>query len=383
MKIAIVGPAYPLRGGIAQYLAILYEKLRAAGHELRYISFTKQFPAWLFPGKTQIESSRDVIDVHPVARFAPLESASWRRTSREIAAFDPDLVMFKWWMPFFGLGYWAVQRWIRKHTRARVLYIVDNVIPHERRFGDRALTKLAFSQTDFFIAQSRAVERDLYEWFPNIPKERVAFSAHPIYDCYPKFSGTPQDARAALGLPREGKLILFFGFVRRYKGLDLLLKALPKMRAALPDLRLVVAGEFYEPRDEYDTMIHRLGLEEAVHIFDDYCPNEKVGVFFSAADVVVLPYRSATQSGIIQICYAQGLPVITTDVGGLAEVVVEGETGFVVPPENLDALSDAVEKYFNTGGRDAFRDRVARHAGRFSWEGLVETIERFGAKPLQ
>ncbi|MDD5087974.1 MAG: glycosyltransferase [bacterium] len=379
MKIAIVGPAYPLRGGIAQYLAILYDKLRAAGHEVRFVSFTRQFPEWLFPGKTQMESSRDVIEVQPVARFAPLEPASWRRTSREIAAFDPELVIFKWWMPFFGLGYWAVQRWLRKHTRARVLYIVDNVIPHERRLGDRALTMLAFSQTDFFVAQSRAVERDLFSWFPNLPTECAAFSAHPIYDCYPEFAGTMPEARAALGLPREGKLILFFGFVRRYKGLDLLLQALPKMRAILPDLRLVVAGEFYEPRADYDTLIHHLGLEEAVHIHDEYCPNERVGVFFSASDVVVLPYRSATQSGIIQICYAQGLPVITTDVGGLSEVVVEGETGFIVPPENPDALCEAVRKFFEAGGRDQFREQVKRHAGRFSWEGLVETIERLGA----
>ncbi len=380
MKIVLVGPAFPLRGGIAQYLAILYTKLIAAGHDVRFVSFTKQFPEWLFPGKTQLETSEDVIDVHPVPRFAPLEPLSWKRTSREIAAFDPDLVIFKFWMPFFGPGYWAVQRWLRKHTRARVVYIVDNVIPHERRPGDRMLTSLAFSQTDYFIAQSRAVERDLFTWFPRMERERVAFSAHPIYDCYPAFNGSQVEARQTLGLPQDGKLLLFFGFVRRYKGLDLLLRALPAMRKSLPDLRLVVAGEFYEPRVEYDKLVRELKLEDAVHIFDDYCPNEKVGVYFAAADVSVLPYRSATQSGIIQIAYALQAPVITTDVGGLAEVVVDGVTGYIVPPEDLNALQAAVEKFYAAGGKSVFAEGVRREAGRFSWEGLVNTIVGFGQR---
>ncbi|MBU0507978.1 glycosyltransferase [bacterium] len=378
MRIVLVGPAYPLRGGIAQYLAVLHVKLREAGHDVRFVSFTKQFPEWLFPGKTQFESSENVIDVNPVARFAPLGPRSWWRTYREIAAFDPDLVVFKWWMPFFGPGYWAVQRWVRKRTRARIAYIVDNVIPHERRPGDRALTKLAFSQTDYFIAQSRAVEKDLFTWFPRMPRERVAFSAHPIYDCYPAFPGSQKEARTTLGLPDDGKLILFFGFVRHYKGLDLLLKAMPAMRKALPDLRLVVAGEFYEPRSEFDKLIRELDLEGAVFIHDEYCPNEKVGAYFTACDTVVLPYRSATQSGIIQVCYALNTPVITTDVGGLAEVLVDGVTGLIVPPRNLDALTDAVQRFYAAGGRNAFREGVRREAGRFSWEGMVETIVRFG-----
>ena len=379
MRIAIVGPAFPLRGGIAQYLAILHSRLVAAGHDVRFVSFTKQFPDWLFPGKTQKETSSDVIDVHPVPRFAPLDVRSWPATVGELAAFDPELVIFKWWMPFFGLGYWAVQRGLHRRTRARVLYIIDNVIPHERRLGDRFLTNLAFSQTDLFIAQSRAVERDLFSWFPHLSRERVLFCPHPVYNCYPAFKGSAADARAAIGLPGGAKVLLFFGFVRHYKGLDLLIRAMPHVRRAHPAACLVVVGEFYEPRSEYDKIIRELSLQDCVTIRDDYCPNEEVGKYFAACDAVVLPYRSATQSGIIQIAYALDTPVITTKVGGLCEVIEEGVTGFVVPPDDPLLIAEAVDRFYARGGRPAFVENVRRESRRYTWEALIEAIEKLAA----
>jgi D-inositol-3-phosphate glycosyltransferase len=379
MKIVLVGPAYPLRGGIAQYLAVLYQKLIARGHEVHFVSFIKQFPEWLFPGKTQLESSREVVDVQPVPRFAPLRVRSWSRTAREIVRHDPDLVVFKWWMPFFGPGYWSVARGVRRKSRARVAFILDNVIPHERRLGDRFLTRLAFSQVDFLIAQSRAVEKDFFRWFPRFDRSRVFFSPHPTYDCYPPFHGSPAEARESLKLPREGKVLLFFGFVRHYKGLDLLLKALPKIRRRFSDVHVVVAGEFYEKREDYDRLVTQLGVADAVTIHDDYCPNERVGVYFAACDAVVLPYRSATQSGIIQVAYALDTPVITTDVGGLGEVVIPGVTGLVVPAEDTDALAAAVQRFYEMGGRAAFEKNVRRESGRFSWDGLIETLEKMKA----
>lgn len=381
MKVVLVGPAYPLRGGIAQYLAILYQRLRAAGHDAQFVSFIKQFPEWLFPGKTQLESSKDIIDVQPRPRFAPLCPRSWRRTGREIVALEPDVVVFKWWMPFFGPGYWAVQRYVRKHSRARIVYILDNVIPHERRPGDKLLTRLACRAADGFIAQSRAVERDFYAWFPEIGRERALFAPHPTYDCYPAFSGSQADARRAVNLPATGKLLLFFGFVRRYKGLDLLLRALPEIRKRLPDTRVVVVGEFYDPRSDYEKIIRDLKLADAVILRDDYCPNELVGTYFAACDAVVLPYRSATQSGIIQVAYALETPVITTDVGGLGEVVVEGVTGFIVPAENQAALTAAIDAFYGTGGRAAFTDGIRREAARFGWDGLIDAITTLAALP--
>ncbi len=289
-------------------------------------------------------------------------------------------MLFKWWMPFFGPGYWAVAHLLRKHTRAKVLFILDNVIPHEHRPGDKQLSQLAVSQMDFAIAQSRVVERDFFTWFPRFAKDRVAFSPHPIYDCYPAFTGTQAEAKAAAGLDPQNNYLLFFGFVRHYKGLDLLLRALPDIRARLPLTKLMVVGEFYEPRAGIDKLVRELGLADAVVIHDDYCPNEKVGMYFAAADAAVLPYRSATQSGIIQVAYALGLPVITTDVGGLGEVVVDGETGFIVPPENNAALVDAVEKFYARGGRGVFTEGVRAAMKRFGWEGMIETIEAFGQR---
>jgi glycosyltransferase involved in cell wall biosynthesis len=377
MKIVLVGPAYPLRGGIAQFLAILYQKLTADGHEVHFVSFIKQFPNWLFPGKTQMETSQDVIDVHPVPRFAPLGMRSWWRTYREIRRIDPDLVVFKFWMPFFGPGYWAVTRWLKKNTRAKVVYILDNVIPHEHRPGDKLLTRFAFAHVDGFIAQSRAVETDLFTWFPGLNRAQEKFSPHPIYDAYPAFTGTPAEARKAAGVPANGKLLLFFGFVRHYKGLDLLIRALPELRRTIPDLHLMVVGEFYEWRADYDSLIREMGLEGAVTIRDDYCPNEEVGKYFAAADALVLPYRSATQSGIIQICYALQTPVITTDVGGLGEVVFDGVTGLIVPPENQSELVGAVKKFYDLGGRAVFEENIRREAHRFDWQGFIETLLSF------
>jgi glycosyltransferase involved in cell wall biosynthesis len=377
MKIVLVGPAYPLRGGIAQFLAILYQKLKDEGHDVHFVSFIKQFPNWLFPGKTQLESSKDVIDVQPTARFAPLGMRSWWRTYREIKKLDPELVVFKFWMPFFGPGYWAVTRWIKKNTRAKIVYILDNVIPHENRPGDKIFTQFAFRHVDGFIAQSRAVEKDLFTWFPNLDRGREKFSPHPIYDAYPAFIGSQAEARRAAGLTPDGKLLLFFGFVRHYKGLDLLIRALPEMRKTQPDMKLMVVGEFYESRADYDKLIHELALDDAVTIRDDYCPNEEVGKYFAAADALVLPYRTATQSGIIQICYALKTPVITTDVGGLGEVVFDGVTGLIVPPENQDRLVEAVQKFYQAGGRAVFEENIQRESHRFDWRGFIETLTSF------
>jgi D-inositol-3-phosphate glycosyltransferase len=377
MKIVLMGPAYPLRGGIAQYLAVLHEKLIAAGHEVHFVSFIKQFPEWLFPGKTQLEKSEHVIDVKPVARFAPLGILSWGRTAREIAKHNPDLVIFKWWMPFFGPGYWAVARWIRKHTNARVLFIIDNAIPHESRPGDKFFTSLAFSKVDYFVAQSRAVEKDMFTWFPDLKRDHVKMCPHPIYDCYPAFPNGQKAAREQLGIPPESKTLLFFGFVREYKGLHLLLDALPEIRKQLSDVKLLVVGEFYDARESYDKKIRELGLADCVSIRDDYVPNEEVGIYFAAADCVVLPYRSATQSGIIQVAYALDLPVITTDVGGLAEVVENNVTGFIVPPGSPAALAEAAQKFYSAGGRPAFEENVKRAAHKFSWDGLIEAITGF------
>ena len=378
MKIVLVGPAYPFRGGIAQYGQVLCLRLNQAGHNAVMVSFKRQFPRLLFPGKTQMDPSQERLPVTTYPVFAPLNPFSWWQSYRRIKGENPDVVLFNWFNPFFGPGFWILGRLCKR--RARIVFLLHNVIPHEAYPGSRFLTRLALRTGKYFIAHGRSVEQDLYQWLPEIHKEYVAVSPHPIYDCYEPFQGTTAQAREALGI-NASKVLLFFGLVREYKGLQLHVKAMPGLlRRAGKEVHLMVVGEFYEDRKPYDDLIARLGIGEQVTIHDAYVPNEEVGRYFAAADVAVLPYKSATQSGIIQMAYHLECPVITTDVGGLGEVVESGKSGFVVPPETPDAIVEAVEKFYADGGRPAFREGVLRQRSKYSWDGMIKTIENLVQK---
>jgi len=380
MKIVLLGPAWPYRGGIAQFSGVLSQALKKAGHDVALVNFRKQFPKVLFPGKTQFDDSPDALKVESERVFTAWNPWSWLKTARAIRKHSPDLILVMWWMPFFAVGYWGMARLLGRAYRARIGYILHNVVPHEKRFGDLFLSRLALNTAHYYLLLSRAEEEELHRLFPDVPHSRIAYSPHPVYDCYPVFPGSQEDARKGVGLETSGKLLLFFGFVRRYKGLDLLLRALPEIRRNLPDIHLVVVGEFYEKREEYDKLISHLQLGDAITIRDGYCSNEMIGTYFAAADVAVLPYRNATQSGIIQVAYALGTPVITTDVGGLREVVTDGMTGLIVPPEDVGELAHAVQRFYAMGGRPAFDKEVRRDAGRFTWEALADTIGRMKAE---
>ncbi|HEY3294095.1 MAG TPA: glycosyltransferase [bacterium] len=375
MKIVILGPAWPFRGGIAQFSGVLSKALMTAGHDVALVNFRKQFPKILFPGKTQFDDSPDALKVESERVFTAWNPLAWLRTARTIKRHKPDLILVMWWMPFFAAGYWAVAKLLGPAYRGRIGYLLHNVVPHEKRPGDMFLSRLALGTAHYYLLLSRTEEGEMRRIFPDVSDDRIAYSPHPVYDCYLPFDGPPQDARRETDLPADGKLLLFFGFVRRYKGLDLLLRALPHIRRSHPDVKLVVVGEFYEKREEYDKLLVELDIADAVIVRDGYCPSDMVGKYFAAADAVVLPYRSATQSGIIQVAYALGTPVITTNVGGLGEVVTDGMTGLIVPPEDVTALSAAVERYYAMGGRDVFSGAVRREAKRFSWEALAKTIE--------
>jgi D-inositol-3-phosphate glycosyltransferase len=378
MKIVLLGPAYPYRGGIAQFLGVLAESLQTAGHEVHVVNFKKQFPRLLFPGKTQYDESPERKPLESARTFVAWNPLSWLRTAKEIARHDPDLILVAWWMPFFGLGYWGTAKALPRKYRNRIQYLLHNVVPHERRIGDLFLSRLALNTSTYYIPLSKAVEKDLFEWFPKIPPSNVKFSPHPIYDCYPPFAGDQTAARQQLELDKNSKLLLFFGFIREYKGLDIVFRAMPSILKNNPGTKLVVAGEFYQDRGKYDDLIQQLNIGDAVIIRDGYITAEAIGTYFAAADCVVLPYRTATQSGIIQIAYALDMPVITTDVGGLAEVVMDGVTGLVVPPENPERIADAVTTFYAKGGRAAFLENIRRERDRYSWHGLVKTITGFG-----
>jgi len=373
MKILLAGPAHPLRGGIAQFLALLYNALGKAGHDVVFHRFIRQYPKFLFPGKTQDDESRSPVEVTSTPSLDPLNPFNWPFAAYRIAKEKPDLIIAKWWMPFFGPSY-IVTFWLAKlMCGTKVMLIVDNAVPHEKRPGDMLITKIGFAVADYFVVMSDAVKKDLLSIKPDA---KYVYSPHPLYDIFGTATA-PADAKKALGL--SGPSILFFGFVRRYKGLDILLDAIPRILEKVR-LTLVVAGEFYEERAAFDEQIARLGIGEHVRLMDRFIANEEVAGIFSASDALVLPYRTATQSGITQIAYVFGTPVIATTVGGLPEVVTDGETGILVPPEDPDAVADAVIRFFEEGGAEKYRAAIEREKRRFSWEAMVEAIVSLAGK---
>jgi len=368
MKIVLVGTAYPLRGGIAHYFALLYKNL-SIRHNVEVVTFTRQYPALFFPGKTQEEQLSGGVAIPSERLIDSINPMTWVTAARAIARKKPDLLIFKYWLPFFGPCFGAIASMVRRWTGAKVLFICDNVIPHERRPGDVLFTRFAFRSVDFFIAQSRAVERDLKAFWP---AARCRFAPHPVYEIFGK--------RLSKSLARkriecsDKRVLLFFGYIRRYKGLETLLHAMPLILKRL-SVTLLVVGEFYEDEHRYRGLLKTLSLEKHVLIRADYVPNDQVGAYFSASDVVVLPYRSATQSGIVQIAYQFDKSVIATDVGGLSEVVIDGVTGFIVPPNDPSALADAVVEFYQKKLEKKFERGVKKEKPRYSWNAMVQTIE--------
>jgi glycosyltransferase involved in cell wall biosynthesis len=370
MKITIVGAAPPYRGGIAHLNALLFRSL-SVSHTVDIISFRRQYPSMLYPGSSQREGgSGDEFRVPVRELIDSVNPFNWISVGRLIRREAPDLLIFRYWMPFFAPCFGTIARIARRSGTTRVLFLCDNVIPHEKRPGDTALTRYAFATGDSFIVQSASVERDLLSLFPGVRYERAA---HPVYHAFG--NAVPRDeARAALKIAQPN-VLLFFGYVRKYKGLPLLIEALGSLRDSL-GIHLLIVGEFFEGEEEIRRSIRERGLEDRVTIRADYVPSAEVKIYFSAADAVVLPYLSATQSGIAQIAVNFGTPMIATDVGGLAEVVRDGETGYVVPPGDPRALAGAIEKFFTGTGRAAMREAVAKDRELYSWERLVAAIER-------
>ncbi len=370
MKIALVGPAYPLRGGIAHFTALLARALQSRGHNVRIFSFTRMYPSLLFPGKSQYDESETTLPVDSEAILDSIQPRSWRRTGIQVSAWQPDAVIFKYWMPFFAPAYAGVARHIRKRCRTRIVFLCHNILPHEAHRGDAFLTRLGLGVADLFVVMSDAVEKQLLSFFPQASYVKVP---HPVYafftDTYSK-----KEARAQLGLGDE-RLVLFFGYVRRYKGLSVLLDAFALARARLP-MKLIVAGEIYGDKAEYTQKIVQHQLQQDVQLLDHYIPNEQVGLYCSAADVVALPYLSATQSGIVQVCYQFNKPVIATDVGGLPEVVEDGRTGFIVPAGDAAAFAEALVRFYTENREEEFSGRIEKIKNRYDWAHMVESIEK-------
>lgn len=376
MKVVIISTAFPLRGGIAHYVSLLARHL-GERHEVSIITFKRQYPKLLFPGKSQLEEASHTGEDH-IAEFEipspqvvdTLNPFTWYRAGEMAAGMKPDLIIFKYWMPFFAPAFGVAARVAKRKSAARVLFICDNVMPHEHTPVDRFLASWLFKAGDYFVVQSHAVETDLLSI---LDKPHYKFIPHPVYEIFGK-TMPKHEARRQLGIGENENVALFFGYVRKYKGLHVLIES---MRDVLKKIkvRLLVVGEFYDDEKSYRRQINDLGLTNDILVVGDYIANSEVTKYFSASDVVVLPYIDATQSGIVQIAYNFERPVITTDVGGLAEVVVDGKTGLVVKPDSARDLGEAIASFFCENMAAKFAGCVSEQKKLYSWESLVKGIE--------
>ena len=373
MKVALLGPTYPHRGGIAHYTTLLARAF-AARHETHLVSFRRLYPKIFFPGTTQFDRSGDAIEppVPPEPILDSVNPLTWTRAGGRLRELAPDLLVVTWWHPFFGPSLGTAARVARRGARPKRVFLCHNVEPHEATPVDRALAGYGLGAADGFLVHAKAEAERLA---PRAKGRPVRVHPHPSYEIFHRGAPSRDEARASLGV--SGRVLLFFGYVRPYKGLADLLEALRRARTDSWD-RLLVVGEFYEPRERYARWLDDPALRGKLTVVDRYVPNEEVGTYLAAADAVVLPYRSATGSGIAQVAFGAGVPVIATRTGGLEDVVEDGISGLLVPPSSPDLLARAIERYFDEGLAPRLREGVVRARARFSWEALVDALVSLG-----
>lgn len=367
MKIAIVGTAYPYRGGIAAFNERLARQFQEEGHQVDIYTFTLQYPGFLFPGKTQYADGQAPDNLSVVRRVNSVNPINWVEVGGEIQKRGYDLVLFAYWMSFFAPCYGVMARRVKNAKR---IALVHNMMPHESSLFDKLLTPFFVKSMDGFVALSKSVMGEV-ERLDKQAKPK-AWSPHPIYDHYgPKESR--ETALERLRLDKDFRYMLFFGLVRGYKGLDWLLEAFADERLRRFPLRLIVAGEFYDDRKPYLDQIQRLGLQEEVVICDEFIPDDRVRDYFNACDIVVQPYKSATQSGVTQVAYHFEKPMLVTNVGGLDEIVPNGKVGYAVNP-NPNSIADALDDFFRNDRGPEFESNVVEEKKKYSWVRMTETL---------
>jgi D-inositol-3-phosphate glycosyltransferase len=369
-QVVFLSPAHPLRGGIASSTERLAQELQHHGYKVRILSFRLQYPAFLFPGKTQYTDDPPPagLQIQPVINS--INPLNWIKVGRKLKALAPDLIIARYWLPFMGPALGTILRIGGGAERTKVVAITDNVVPHEHRPGDKAFTRYFLNAVDACVVMSRAVKADIRTFSKGMP---VAYIPHPIYDNY----GPMVERDAALeqlDLPKDQHYLLFFGFIRGYKGLDLLLQAMAFPEVRTLGVKLIVAGEFYDDPEPYQQLIAGQGLEEQIILRNAYIPNSEVGAYFGAADLVVQPYKTATQSGISQLAFHFGKPMVVCRVGGLPEIVQHGKEGYVVDV-SPEAIATAIADFYHNQQQESMENAVRAGRSRFSWENMVHGIE--------
>jgi glycosyltransferase involved in cell wall biosynthesis len=372
--IIIIGPAHPLRGGLASFDQRLAKEFTDQGYSASIYSFSLQYPSFLFPGTTQYADGPAPEGIKIYSRINSINPLNWFKVGRELKKIRPDIIVVRYWLPFMGPALGSILRVVRKNHHTKIIAITDNVLPHEKRPGDIPFTRYFLKSCDAFITMSEKVMEDLRIFESGKPAKQVN---HPLYDNFGEIISM-QEARQALRL-REGvnigdhdRVVLFFGFIRKYKGLDILLDAMADPRIKSAGIKLLVAGEFYENEKAYREQVERLQLKESLILKTDFIPDEEVKIYLCAADAVVQPYRNATQSGVTPLAYYFEKPMIVSNVGGLPALVPDGKAGLVAAP-TAKAFADAILRFFELG-EAGFIPHLRSEKQKYSWKNLVQSI---------
>lgn len=369
MKITFLGPAYPYRGGLATFNERLARQLISECKDVDIRTFKLQYPGFLFPGKTQFTDSPPPDDIKIVRELNSINPLNWIKTGIRIKKERADILLVRYWIPFLAPCLGTIARIVRSNKYTVIVSVIDNVIPHEKRPGDSFLTRFFMKSIDGAVVLSESVKDEVEDFRNDIP---VCVTPHPIFDTYGR-KLTRNEALSALKLDPEYSYLLFFGFIRDYKGLDLLIRAFSDARLKSKNIKLIVAGEFYEDKAPYLDLIRKSGRENEIILFDRYIPDNEVALFFSGADLVVQPYKSATQSGVTQIAYHFDKPMLVTNVGGLNETVSHARGGYVVNPE-AQSIANAIVDYFENNRKAFFSDCVKKEKEKFSWNKMTNSI---------
>ena len=369
-NIIIIGPAHPLRGGLASYNERLAKAFQDKGNTVQIFTFSLQYPGFLFPGTTQFSSEPAPSNLRIRVCINSINPFNWIKIGKQIAKQKPDLIIVRYWLPFMGPCLGTILRIVKKNKHTKIVCIADNIIPHEKRMGDLQFTKYFVKPIDGFITMSTKVLEDLKQFTTSKPAKYVA---HPLYDNFGE-KINQATARQHLSLPLDVRVVLFFGFIRQYKGLDLLLDAIAilKNNHNQLNIKFLIAGEFYEDRKPYDDQIHRLGIYEDLILRTDFIPDSEVKYYLCAADMLIQPYRNATQSGVTPLAYHFEVPMVVTNVGGLPALVPDKKVGLIAEP-NAASIAQKIAEFFAVGA-ESFIPGLQSEKGKYSWDVMTEEI---------
>lgn len=371
-KIILIGPAFPYRGGNSLFVMHTYEALKNY-FDVKVYNYKLLYPSILFPGTTQYDLSSQSIKVPNKRIINSINPFNWFKTANLLNEENADLIVFDWWHPFFGFCHGVITFLIRKKYKNKILFITENVVSHEANTVDKILTRIGLKFASKFLVLSGVVEKDIKEFSK---QKKVYRSELPVYDYYKTLEAHDLiKSKSDLGYREDSIVMLFFGYVRKYKGLDILINAFPDILKKYSNSYLLIVGEFYDDPDDYISIINKLGITDRVKVINRFVLNEEVAKFYNICDVVVLPYRTATQSGILNVAYGFNKPVVATNVGGLAEFIEEGKTGFLVSPDSPESIAEGITKFINSKSTIDFAANIEKLNNQNKFNSLPEVFK--------